>query len=61
MISKWYEVTCDSCGCGLNHYALNKPTKQMLKDDGFVVKGDKVFCDINCLRKYNTKCLKESK
>lgn len=26
MIKKWYEVSCDLCGNGLNHYAELKPT-----------------------------------
>lgn len=37
MIRKWYEVTCDSCGKGLNHYPQLKPTSTDLRNDGIKV------------------------
>ena len=37
MIKKWYEVSCDLCGKGLNHYAELKPTCTDLRRDGFQV------------------------
>lgn len=45
MIKKWYEVSCDLCGKGLNHYAELKPTCTDLRRDGFKVKinNGKVF------------------
>lgn len=45
MIKKWYEVSCDLCGNGLNHYAELKPTCTDLRRDGFKVKinNGKVF------------------
>lgn len=38
MIKKWYEVSCDLCGYGLNHYASLKPTPTDLRKDGIKVK-----------------------
>lgn len=38
MIQKWYEVSCDICGYGLNHYAGLKPTPTDLRRDGIKVK-----------------------
>lgn len=45
MIKKRYEVSCDLCGNGLNHYAELKPTCTDLRRDGFKVKinNGKVF------------------
>lgn len=48
MIRKWYEVSCDLCGAGLNHYAFS-PTPTDLRKDGIKViirNGKKLtFCD----------------
>lgn len=41
IIKKWYEVSCDLCGKGLNHYAELKPTCTDLRRDGFKVKINK--------------------
>lgn len=38
MIKKWYEVSCDMCGCRLNHYANLKPTPTNLRRDGIKVR-----------------------
>lgn len=38
MIKKWYEVSCDKCGCTINHYPNNKPTPTELRKDGVVVR-----------------------
>ena len=45
MIKKRYEVSCDLCGNGINHYAELKPTCTDLRRDGFKVKinNGKVF------------------
>ena len=32
MIQRWYEVSCDLCGYGLNHY-LFRPTPTDLRND----------------------------
>ena len=48
MIQRWYEVTCDYCGCGINHYAVRKPTKEMLEADGAVCTATKQFCSDEC-------------
>lgn len=29
MIEKWYEVTCDYCGCVINHFIGRRPTDAM--------------------------------
>lgn len=48
MITKVYEVTCDYCGVGLNHYIGKKPTKKELENDGFVTTQSCVFCNERC-------------
>lgn len=48
MIQRWYEVTCDYCGCGINHYAVGKPTREMLEEDGIVCTATKQFCSDEC-------------
>lgn len=48
MIEKWYEVTCDYCGTGINHYIGNKPTKEEMKDDRIVCTSTKQFCSNEC-------------
>lgn len=55
MITKWYEVTCDCCGKGLNHYIDKKPTKEDLRNDGFVVYSNLIFCNTLCYRNYKQK------
>ena len=37
MIIKWYEVSCDMCGRGLNHYGRLKPTPTDLRRDDIKV------------------------
>ena len=58
MIKKYYEVSCDLCGHGLNHYAGLKPTPSDLREDGIKVKikNGKVltFCD-ECYEKQKSK------
>lgn len=46
---KLYEVTCDYCGTGLNHYIGKKPSMMDLREDGFVTTHTKVFCNRRCL------------
>lgn len=48
MIRKYYEVTCDYCGRGLNHYSNRKPTKAMLEADDIVCFATKHFCNHMC-------------
>lgn len=43
MIMKWYEVTCDYCGRGINHYIARKPTKKQLEADGAICTATKIF------------------
>lgn len=38
MIRKWYDVSCDLCGCRLNRYACLKPTPTHLRQDGVKVR-----------------------
>ena len=55
MIRRWYEVTCDCCGKGLNHYIDIKPTTKMLKEDDIVVHNNHTFCDKECYTKFINK------
>ena len=48
MIKKFYEVTCDYCGVGINHYAVRKPSNSMLEKDGAVCTATKQFCSDQC-------------
>lgn len=38
MIRKWYDVSCDLCGCRLNRYVCLKPTPTRLRQDGVKVR-----------------------
>lgn len=48
MIQKWYKVTCDYCGCVINHYIGKKPTKGELEADGALCSASKQFCNDKC-------------
>lgn len=48
MIARWYEVTCDYCGAVINHYAVRKPSNEMLEEDGAICTATKQFCDDKC-------------
>ena len=52
MIKKYYECTCDFCGCVINHYPDVRPTKEDFEEIGAVVYGRKIFCDVRCLSNY---------
>lgn len=58
MIKKWYEVSCDMCGVGLNHYAGLKPTTTTLRHDGIkvIIYNGKIhtYCD-DCYNKVKSK------
>lgn len=54
MIKRLYEVTCDYCHYGINHYTY-KPDKEDLEDVGAVVVGNLCFCDENCKESYFNK------
>lgn len=53
MIQKWYEVTCDYCGSGINHYIGSRPTRKMLEADGAVCTATKHFCSEMCWGEWN--------
>lgn len=53
MIQKWYEVTCDYCGAGINHYIGCRPTRKMLEGDGVVCTATKQFCGEICRDEWN--------
>ncbi len=58
MIKKLYEVSCDLCGRGLNHYIGLKPTPTDLRNDRIkvIINNGKVFtyCD-DCYKKIKKK------
>ena len=49
MIKKWYEVSCDLCGCVLNNFPNLKPTPTDLRRYGFKIRINNgktfVFCE----------------
>ena len=55
MLQKWYELTCDCCGSAINHYIGSKPSREMLKQDGVIICGDKHFCSDECKDEYSGK------
>lgn len=48
MIEKWYEVTCDYCGCVINHFIGRRPTDDEIKEIGGYTTPTKQFCDYQC-------------
>ena len=52
MITKCYEVYCDGCKSIIGYYIDRKPSLKKLREDGVVVKGDRHFCNGECLRRY---------
>lgn len=56
MITRVYEVSCDTCNHAISHYVGGKPTQQDLKEDGVVVvktdEGVKHFCCTTCYQDY---------
>lgn len=53
MITKWYEVTCDYCGRGINHYVAKKPSRELMESDGAITTPTKQFCCEACMADYN--------
>lgn len=57
MIRRWYEVSCDLCGYGLNHYSFS-PTPTVLRQDGIkvIIRNGKrlTYCE-ECYKKLNNK------
>lgn len=53
MIQKWYEVTCDYCGHGINHYIGKKPSNAMIEDDGAICTATNHFCSEECFANWN--------
>jgi len=52
MIVRYYEIVCDTCGCG-QHFQGNIQTAESQFRDygGIVTKNKKHYCDKNCYRK----------
>jgi hypothetical protein len=48
-IEKVWELMCDGCG-GAEHFGF-RPTKKYLKDFGYIIKGNKVFCSNECVKR----------
>ena len=53
MIQKLYEVTCDYCGTGINHYMGSRPTLKELKADEVICTATKQFCSETCWGEWN--------
>jgi hypothetical protein len=49
VIHRWYEITCDYCGCA-SHYMGNKRSAESLaRDEGYIITRDgKHYCDSKC-------------
>lgn len=50
MIEKWYEVSCDQCGCGITH--TRSSSKEELRLYGVIVRGRRHFCSSLCLQEW---------
>ena len=49
MIQKYYEISCDFCGCAIGHYSMSKELAfSMAEDDGMITEKGKHYCDIRC-------------
>lgn len=53
MISKIYKVTCDNCGCVINHYFDYVPSNKEIRNDGGYVKINNGKKQILCNDCYN--------
>lgn len=53
----WYEVTCDGCGCA-EHFLGNYSWKNQAISMGWIVKGNKAFCNEDCENKFKVKKIK---
>lgn len=50
---KIYEVFCDECNGGIDYWeGTLKRVKEIVKDGGAVIKGDKCFCNEECYKEY---------
>ena len=53
MLTKIYEVTCDYCGEGINHFLeITKEQTMQICKERYFVKNGKVFCDEECYKRY---------
>ena len=45
MITKWYEISCDECGCACIYQGSFKSAEEQFEDDGGIVIKRKHYCD----------------
>ena len=57
MITKYYEMACDNCGCGDYLNTNIDVAKEHFKDMGWIFKNKKHFCSKSCEEFYETKFL----
>ena len=51
MVRKYYEISCDQCGC-TSHYSIGTGWKWQAKQDGFIINKFGLFCNEECLNNF---------
>ncbi len=55
MIRKYYEISCDNCGCGDYFSGSKEQSIEHFKDVGWIFKNKKHYCNSNCEDNYEIK------
>lgn len=51
MIRKWYEVSCDRCGCAEHFGGSLESVKRQATEVGWIVVGRLTFCTESCMQR----------
>ena len=56
MITKWYEIVCNGCGCAEHFRGTKKQAENQFRlKGGIIKKGNLHFCELPCLYDFQTK------
>ena len=55
MITKWYEIVCDGCGCAQHYRGSKNQASLQFCIEGGTIRNNLHFCQPSCLDKYKTK------
>lgn len=60
MITIWKEIKCDNCGNADYYRGSNESVNEQAKDNGWIVRKKKHYCNTQCERNGNTKTKTET-